>query len=74
MRYHLLAADLSAYTIGVLVRKLSPMAICSMLFPTFSLMFNISGFMLRPLIDLELSLFKVINMDLFASLHMETSS
>ena len=45
-----LIVDLSAWVIGVLFRKLSPMPVYSRLFPTFfSTNFSISGFMLGPL-------------------------
>ena len=47
---------LSACTVGVLFRKLSPVAMCWRLFPTFSsIKFSVSGFMLRALIHLDLS-------------------
>ena len=58
IRFHLLIVDLSAYAtgIGVLFGKLSPVQMCPRLFPSFSsIRFSVSGFMLRSLIQLELS-------------------
>ena len=58
MRSHLLIVDLSACAtgIGVLFRKLFPVQMCPRLFPTFSsVRFSVSGFMLRSLIQLNLS-------------------
>jgi hypothetical protein len=54
MRPHLLIV--SAYAIGVLLRKLSLVPIYSRLFPTFfSFRFTVSGFMFRSLIHLDLN-------------------
>ena len=56
MRSHLAIINLSVCGIGVLFRKLSSMLVCSRLFPIFSsITFNVSGFMLRSLIHLDLS-------------------
>ena len=45
-----------AWAIGVLFRKISPVPMCSRLFPTFfSISFSVSGFMWRSLIHLDLS-------------------
>ena len=56
MRSHLLILDLSAYTIGVLFKKLSPVAKHLRLFPNYSsIRFNVFGFILRSLIFLDLS-------------------
>ena len=56
MRFHLLILDLSAWAIGVLFRKLSPVPMSSRLLPTFcSIRFSVSGFTLRSLIHLDLN-------------------
>ena len=48
--------ELRAQAIGVLFRKISPVPMCSRLFPTFfSIGFSVSGFMWRSLIHLDLS-------------------
>jgi hypothetical protein len=53
---YLLIVDLSAWAVSVLFRKLSPVPMCSRLFPTFSsVRFSMSSFMLRSLIHLDLS-------------------
>lgn len=55
----LLIVNLTVCVVGILFRKLSPLAVRSMLFPTFSCMrFSISEFMLRFLIHLNLSFVK----------------
>ena len=52
----LLIVDLSAYAIGALFRKLSPVPMHSRVFLIFSsIMFSVSGFMLRSLIHLDSS-------------------
>jgi hypothetical protein len=43
---HLSILDCRGYTIGVLFSKVSPVPVCSKLFPTFSyISFSVSGFM-----------------------------
>jgi hypothetical protein len=81
MRSHLLIVDLSAYANGVLFRKSFPVPMSSRLFLIFSsirfffsFLSDISGFMLRSLVHLELSFVQVISMDLFAFFYMQTSS
>ena len=56
MRLHLLSVDLSAWAISVLFRKSYPVPMSSRPSPTLSsIRFNVSQFMLRTLIQLELS-------------------
>ena len=56
MRSPLLIVLCSTCATGILLRKLSPVAICSSLFPTFSSMgFNAFHFMLKFLINLDVS-------------------
>ena len=56
MRSHLSIVDLRAWVIGDLFRKISPVLICSRLFPTFSsIRYSISGFMWKSLIHLNVS-------------------
>ena len=56
MRSCLLIVHLSAYTLGILFRKLSAVSMHSYLFSTFSsIKFNVSRFMVRSLIHLYLS-------------------
>jgi hypothetical protein len=56
MRFHLLIAGLSAFTIRVLFKKLFPVTNHSMLFPNlFSIRISISEFMMKTLIHLDLS-------------------
>ena len=60
MRDHLLIAYLSDGNTGILFRKFSLLSMYSRLFPTFSsIRFNVSAFMLRTLIYLDLSIVKV---------------
>ena len=59
-QYQFLIVDLSACTIGVLFKKLSPVLVPARLFLTFSsIRFSASGFMLRPLIYLYLDFVQV---------------
>lgn len=52
----------TSFTTGFLFRKSSPMSFCSKLFPTFSsIRINVSVFILRYMILLNLSLFRVID-------------
>lgn len=52
----LLSVDVSAFAIDVFFRKLSHVPMCSRLFPVFSSRrFNVSGFTLRSLTQLDLS-------------------
>jgi hypothetical protein len=56
IRSHLSIVDHRAQAIGVLFRKISPVLLCSRLFPTFSsFSFSVSGFIWRSLIHLDLS-------------------
>jgi hypothetical protein len=56
MRFRLSILDLIAQDMGILFRKISPVTTCSRLFPTFcSIIFSVFGFMLRSLIQLDLS-------------------
>jgi len=56
MRYNLSVIDLRAEAIGVLFRKISPVPMYSWIFSTISsFSFNLSGFMCRSLIHLDLS-------------------
>jgi hypothetical protein len=56
MRFYLSILDLRALGIVVLFRKCGPVPMCLRLSPTFSsFRSSISGFMLRPLIHLDLS-------------------
>jgi hypothetical protein len=56
MRSHLSIVNARAWAIGVLFNKLSPVPMHSRLFSTFSsIRFNVSGFMLKSLIHLNLS-------------------
>ena len=53
---NLLIVDLSVCATGVLFRKLSLGPLCSRLLPTYpSIIFSVSGFMLRSLIHLKLN-------------------
>lgn len=54
MGSHLLNVDVSTYPVNNLFIKFSPLTICSRVFPIFSsIKFNVSGFMLRSLNNLE---------------------
>ena len=56
LRFHLLIVDLSACTIGVLLRTSFPVPMHSRLFPTFfPLRLNVSASMLRSLPHLDLN-------------------
>ena len=56
MTSHLLIVDLSPYPVSVLFRKLSPVALHSRVFHTFSsIIFSVSRFMLRSLILVDLN-------------------
>jgi hypothetical protein len=55
MKYHLSILDLRTCAIGTLFRKFLPMPMGSRLFPTFSsIIFSVSGLMLRSLTHLDL--------------------
>ena len=55
-RSHLLIVSLSVCATGVIFRKWPSMPLCSSVLPTFSsIRFSVAGFMLRPLIHLDLS-------------------
>jgi hypothetical protein len=69
MRSQLLKVNLSAWVTGVLFRKLSPMPMSSRVSPTFC-----SGCILRSLIHLDMSFYRVIDMDLSAFFCMLVSS
>ena len=73
-RSHLLVIDLSACTAGVLLRKLSPVQVCSRLFPTFSSICSISGFIVRSLFHLDLSFVQGVDTDLLEFFYILTSS
>jgi hypothetical protein len=56
MRSHLSILDLRAKATGVLLRKFSPVPMCSRIFPTFFyISFSVSGFMWRFLTHVDLS-------------------
>ena len=69
MKYYLLVVNLSACVIGLLFRKLSPVAMHSGLFLIFPfLSFTVSGFTLRSLTHLDLS-FMQGNRSIYILLH-----
>jgi hypothetical protein len=75
MKSHLSILDLTAQVIAVLFRDLSPVPICSRLFPIFSfLSFTVSGFIWSSLIHLDLSFVQEIRMDQFVFFYMITAS
>ena len=56
MRSQMPIVDIRGWAIGVLFRKFSSVPMCSRLFPIFSsIIFNVSGYMLRFLIHFNLS-------------------
>ena len=56
MRSHLSILDLRADAIGILLRKISPVPMCSRLFLVFFFIsFSVSGIIWRSLIHLDLS-------------------
>ena len=75
IRFYLLIADFSSYAYGVLLKKLSPGPVHSSLLSTsFSIRFSVSGFMLRFLIKLNLSILQYDEYGLFAFFYIQTSS
>lgn len=63
MRCHLLVVDLCICAISVLFRRLSPVPMCSRLFPTLPpIRLSASGFLLRFLIHLGLSVVQCENL------------
>ena len=78
-RSHLLIFVLSICATDTIFRKQFPEAMRPRLFPTFfSMRFNVTGFMLRFLIHLDLSfvhgIYLQIDLDRFAFFYMLTSS
>ena len=68
-RFHLLIADLRACTINVLLRKLSPVSICSRIFPLFPFyQMQCIWFYFEVFGLLDLNFVQVISMDPFRSL------
>lgn len=74
LRPHLLTVDFLACINSVLFRESFPVLMSSRPFlMVSSVRFSDSGFMLRSLIHLELSLYKVVSVELFGFFYMQPS-